>query len=49
MSAVYDPEARRVAATTPLLLEPDEYRRRFDVELHRYLKVPTATAGFPPG
>jgi hypothetical protein len=40
MSAVYDPEQRRVAATTPLLLDADAYRERFDAELHAFLQVP---------
>ena len=48
MSAVYDPEARRVAATTPLLLAADEYLRRFDGELHGYLKV-SRDGWFPAG
>ena len=48
MSAVYDPDGRRLASSTPLLLEPDEYRRRFDVELHRHLKI-DRDGWFPAG
>lgn len=47
-SAVYDPQAGRVAATTPLLLDPKEYRARFDTELHDFLRVPR-DGWFPGG
>lgn len=48
MSAVYDPEARKLASSTPLLLTPEEYRRRFDAELHAFLKI-DRDGWFPAG
>lgn len=48
MSAVYDPEAGRVAASTRLLLDDEAYRGRFDSELHAFLEV-SREGWFPAG
>ena len=47
-SLVYDPAAGMAAATTPLLLEPAEYAKRFDAELYRGLTV-DQDGWFPAG
>ena len=47
-SLVYDPETGIAAATTPLLLNPTEYRQRFDSELYRGLNV-DQDGWFPAG
>lgn len=39
LSVVYDPSMRRAASTAGLLLDDDEYARRFDRELYEHLRV----------
>jgi hypothetical protein len=47
-AAVFDPGTGRVAATTPLLLDPESYAERFDSALYDTLNIPR-DGWFPAG